>query len=177
MEVKAAFAVWLTGLPASGKSTIGRALKSALEAEGLDCDVLESDTLRRVLTSRPRYDEEERDIFYRQMVYIGTLLLRHGVVVIFDATANRRVYRDRARQEIPNFVEVYVQTPLEVCMARDPKGIYRAGEEGAASSVPGLQAAYEPPLNPDLVIYGDREAPNEAARRIVTALIGKGYLS
>lgn len=172
-----AFAVWLTGLPASGKSTVAHALKKYIENRGLDCEVLESDTLRKVLTRNPRYDDEEREMFYSQMVYLGTLLIRHGVAVIFDATANRRIYRDRARQEITQFLEVYVDTPLEVCTARDPKGIYRAAGHGAAASVPGLQRAYEPPLNPDVVIHGDSEAADEAAARIVRALAGKGYLA
>jgi adenylylsulfate kinase len=131
-------------------------------------EVLESDALRRIFTPHPRYDEEEREAFYRQIVYIGALLARHGVAVIFDATANRRAYRDWARARIPRFIEVYVDTPLEVCMSRDPKGIYRDGRE-----VPGLQAAYEPPLDAEVVIHGDQEPAQVAARRIVGRLIEK----
>lgn len=177
MDSKDACGVWLTGLPASGKSTVARALKSALDARGVNCAVLESDVLRGVLTPRPRYDDEERDTFYRQMVYIGTLLTRHGVAVIFDATANRRIYRDRARQEISKFLEVYVDTPLDVCMSRDPKGIYRNADAGVNSSVPGLQAEYEPPLSPEAVLHGDAEAPEESAQRIMALLADKGYLA
>jgi adenylylsulfate kinase len=143
----------------------------------VNCAVLESDVLRGVLTPQPRYDDEERDTFYRQMVYIGTLLTRHGVAVIFDATANRRIYRDRARQEISKFLEVYVDTPLEVCMSRDPKGIYRNAGAGVNSSVPGLQAEYEPPLSPEVVLHGDSEAPEESAQRIMALLADKGYLA
>ena len=112
---------------------------------GVDVAVLESDALRQIFTPHPHYDEQERATFYRQLVYVGTLLTRHGVPVIFDATANRRTYRDGARQQIPRFLEVYVDCPLETCMSRDPKGIYRKAREGAANTVPGLQAAYEPP--------------------------------
>jgi adenylylsulfate kinase len=140
-----AFAVWVTDLPASGKSTIVAALTAQLTARGVDVAVLESDALRQILTPRPHYDEDERDTFYRQMVYLGALLTRHGVPVIFDATANRHIYRDRAQQQISKFLEVYVDCPLETCMARDSKGIYRKAREGAANTVPGLQAAYEPP--------------------------------
>ena len=70
--------------------------------------------------------------------------------MIFDATANLRRYRDHAREQIPRFLEIYVECPLEVCMSRDPKGIYRAGREGTAKIVPGLQDTYEPPLDPDI---------------------------
>lgn len=174
MQPHRAFAVWLTGLPASGKSTVARALVQQLESRGIDCAVLESDELRKILTPRPRYDEEEREDFYRQMAWIGTLLARHGVAVLFDATAHRRSYRDRARQEIPNFLEVYVECPLEVCIARDPKGIYRAAASGG--QVPGLQAPYEPPIEPDVLIHGDRDDPDQAARQIIAALEQKGYL-
>jgi len=163
--------VWITGLPASGKSTVAAALAFELGARGVAVEVLESDVLRRIFTPHPRYDEAERDAFYGQISYLGALLARHGVAVIFDATANRRAYRDQARQQIPRFLEVYVDTPLEVCMSRDPKGIYRQGHE-----VPGLQAAYEPPLHPDVVIHGDQEPPDTAARRIVAKMTESGLL-
>ena len=178
MESKArsAFAVWVTGLPASGKSTVTAALKAQLAVRGIDAAVLESDVLRRIFTVQPRYDEQEREAFYRQMVYVGTLLIEHGVPVIFDATANRRRYRDEARAQIPRFMEVYVDCPLETCIARDPKGIYRKARQGAADTVPGLQSAYEPPEQPELVIDGSREKPEDAARRVMDALEEKGYV-
>lgn len=171
-----AFAVWVTGLPASGKSTLVRYLKAQLADRGIDAAVLESDVLRQILTPQPRYDEQEREAFYRQMVYIGRLLTQHGVPVIFDATANRRRYRDQARQQIPSFVEVYVDCPLETCVARDPKGIYRKAREGSADSVPGLQSAYEPPEKPELRVDGGRKTPESAARRVMGKLAEKGYI-
>jgi adenylylsulfate kinase len=140
-------------------------------------EVLESDELRRVFTTHPRYDEEERKQFYEQIAYIGALLVKHGVAVIFDATANRRAYRDQARQQIPRFLEVYVDTPLEVCMARDPKGIYRDAQAGYGRQVPGLQVPYEPPLNPDLIIHGDQEPAPISARRILEELRARRLIS
>ena len=92
--------------------------------------VLESDVLRTVFTPHPRYDEEERNTFYRQLVYVGTLLAKHGVPVIFDATANRRIYRDHAREQIPRFLEVYVECPLEVCMSQGSQGNLSSGPGG-----------------------------------------------
>ena len=175
--MSSAFAVWITGLPASGKSSVAKALTQMLADRGLDAAVLESDALRRIFTPDPRYSEEERDVFYGAMVHIGWLLTTHGIPVIFDATANRRAYRDRAREQIARFIEVYVDCPLEVCMARDPKGIYRTAREGTSATVPGMQAAYEAPEHPDVVVRGDREAPEEGARRVVAALLEKGYLT
>jgi adenylylsulfate kinase len=151
-------------------------LKAQLAARGIDVAVLESDVLRQIFTPRARYDEEEREGFYRQMVFVGTLLTRHGIPVIFDATANRRPYRDEARRQIPQFLEVYVDCPMEICMARDPKGIYRKAHEGAADTVPGLQSTYEPPGSPELIVHGDRETPEAAARRVIDKLVEKGFV-
>ncbi len=169
-----AFAVWITGLPASGKSTIAAALKAQLAARGVDAAVLESDALREAFGVTSHYDAAGREAFYKQMVFIGRLLADHGVPVIFDATANRRAYRERARREISRFLEVFVDVPLERCMARDPKGIYRAAGAGLASNVPGLQDPYEPPAAPDVVVYG--ASPQEDARQIVAKLAEKGYV-
>lgn len=175
MDAKAkAFAVWITGLPASGKSTIVCALKAQLAERGVDVAVLESDVLRKVFVSDHPYSAEGREAFYRQMVFVGSLLVEHGVPVIFDATANRRAYRDRARREIPRFIEVYLDVPLEVCMARDPKGIYRSGKMGGAPNVPGLQDPYEPPESPDVLVHGD--TPESDAHRIVEKLIAAGFI-
>lgn len=171
-----AFAVWITGLPASGKSTIASKLVAQLLERGVDVALLESDELRKIFTPRPRYDPEERDTFYRQMVYIGALLTQHRVPVIFDATANRRVYRDWARQQIPKFVEAYVDCPLMTCIARDPKGIYRRAREGKVETVPGLQAPYEVPEKPEIILHGDRDAPEDEARRVITKLVEMNYV-
>ncbi len=171
-----AFAVWLTGLPGSGKSTITRALTRELSTRGIDVAVLESDVLRQVLTPRATYSEEERDTFYRATAHIGALLVNHGVPVIFDATGNRRAYRAHARNAIDRFVEVHVECPLDVCMARDPKGIYRQAQSGAATTVPGVQASYEPPTHPDLVVSSDRVRPESAASAIVRMLEDKGHV-
>jgi adenylylsulfate kinase len=171
----AGFAVWLTGLPSSGKSTIARALREALASRGIDAAVLESDVLRTVLMPEAGYDDDDRRSFYRAFSYVGELLVRHGVPVVFDATANRRAYRDDARM-LAKFVEVHVQCPIHVCMARDPKGLYRRAAAGAVATVPGLQTTYEPPLNADLVVLSDRETPDGAAQRIVALLEDRGYI-
>lgn len=171
-----AFAIWITGLPASGKSTIVAALTPRLEALGLHVEVLESDAVRRSLTPNPTYSHEERDLFYRALAFFGSRLVAHGITVIFDATANRREYRALARGLIPRFMEVAVECPLEVCMARDRKGTYRTGLAGQSATVPGLQDAYEPPLAPEIKIDGANTAPDAAADQIRSAL-QKQFLS
>jgi adenylylsulfate kinase len=163
------FAVWITGLPASGKSSITRELMKKLDALGVPMVVLESDKMRKILTSQPTYSEKERKQFYRAIVLIGELITQSGMNVIFDATANQRGYRDYARSLIKRFVEVYVDCPLEICMKRDPKGIYGRAMSGKAMTVPGIQAAYELPLHPEITL--DCQNPPEAgAKAIVNKL-------
>jgi adenylylsulfate kinase len=162
-----ALAIWLTGLPASGKSTIVTALRPQLEGLGCTVEVLESDAVRRILTPVPTYSHEERDLFYRAMAFMGARLAAHGVTVIFDATANRRVYRDFARSLIPRFIEVAVECPLELAMQRDYKGTYQRGQRGESSTVPGLQEPYEAPLNPELTVDTTKLSAKDAAGKVL----------
>ena len=161
-----AFGIWMTGLPASGKSTIVSVLRPQLEALGLTVDVLESDKVRRLLTPQATYSEAERDLFYRALAFTGQRLVAHGVTVLFDATASRQAYRDWARAMIPRFIEVAVECPLAVCMERDRKGTYEKGVRGESTTVPGLQAPYESPQNPDLRIDTTKVSAQEAAKQI-----------
>jgi len=165
------FAVWLTGLSGSGKSAIARELVRLLHERGGDVSVLESDVMRTQLTPFARYDEGDRDFFYGALGDIGVALVLRGRTVVFDATANRRRYRDSARQRIARFCEVHVDTPLEICRARDTKGLYRQG-----AALPGMQAPYEPPPAPEVVVHGDGGTPAQAAARIMEQLSGRGWL-
>jgi adenylylsulfate kinase len=166
------FAVWLTGLSGSGKSAVAKELLKQLHARGVSAAVLESDVLRTQLTPFPRYDEAERDEFYAAIAHFGIYLVSQGKSVIFDATANRRAYRERARQAIARFAEVYISTPREVCAARDTKGLYRSAK---VTRLPGVQAPYEAPLSPELVISGDRGTPEAGAAAIVALLERRGW--
>ncbi len=170
MSHSRSFAVWITGLPASGKSTIVASLRPRLEALGMQVEVLESDAVRTSLTPSPSYSHEERDLFYRALAFMGSRLVAHGVTVIFDATANRRVYRDFARGLIPSFMEVAVECSLELCMERDQKGTYLAGLADKSTTVPGLQDVYEPPLEPEVRIDTTCTEPEKAADLIMAAL-------
>jgi len=163
------FGIWMTGIPASGKSSITRELVKRLDDRGVLVVVLESDEMRKILTPSATYSPDERDRFYHMMVRIGELITQRGVNVIFDATANRRAYRDEARALIPRFAEVYVQCPLEVCRERDPKEIYLRAATGETTSVPGLQIPYEAPVRPEVLVDG-RDRPESAADMILDNL-------
>ncbi|MGE5174983.1 MAG: adenylyl-sulfate kinase [Hyphomicrobiales bacterium] len=174
--MSAGFAVWLTGRPASGKSTLARALASRLTEAGLDPEVLESDALRRAIAPRAGYGDADRDEFYGALIHVASLLARHGVPVVIDATGSRRAYREEARRRIARFAEVHVDCPPDVCAARDPKGIYRRARAGEAAGVPGLDAPYEEPERPDLTVRGDGDDPEEAAGAVVALLRARGFL-
>lgn len=168
-----AWVMWFTGLPGCGKTTIAIEVKNRLEEKGVEVKILQLDEIRRVITPEPKYTDEERDIVYASLAYMGKLLAEEGKNVIIDATANRRRYRDLARQLIPNFAEVYIRVPLEVCMDREekrmavfsPKDIYKkAGRKDAL--VPGVNVAYEEPLSPEIEVDAARSSPLESSKHI-----------
>lgn len=174
-KTMAPFALWLTGLPASGKSSIVARLLPKLASLDITVEVLESDAVRRILTPEASYSKEERDLFYRALGFMGARLLAHGVNVIIDATASRRAYREFARTLIPDLLEVSVECPLQVCMDRDRKGTYRRGLQGESSTVPGLQDPYEAPLSPDLIINTTELLPDASADQIVALLRSRDH--
>jgi adenylylsulfate kinase len=167
------WAVWITGLPGSGKSTIARAAAAELAARGRPPVVLELDALRHLLTPEPTYSAAEREVVYRSLVAMAAALVDAGVPVIIDATGHRRAWRDQARARLARFAEVQVRCPLALCQARErarsaghaPPGIYaRAGRPGA--TVPGVDVAYEEARAPELVVNTEVEDPATAAVRI-----------
>lgn len=171
------FAIWITGLPASGKTALAEAIMRRLdEWYGIKVVCLESDALRKVLTPEPTYSQKEREWFYGVMTFIGQMLTSHGINVIFDATGNRRAHRERARSSVTKFMEVYVKCPLQTCMARDPKGIYRMARMGKASTVPGIQDIYEEPESPEITVESDRISPEDGAEHIIAKMKEKRWV-
>ena len=172
-----AWVAWLTGLPGSGKSSVAREAARRVGAGGTRVRVLELDEIRRVVTPRPTYTAEERDILYRALAYMALLLYNEGISVIVDATAHRRRFRDVARALIPAFAEIYLRASLDRCRARAgdrrggfaPRDVYgQAGREG--STVPGVDEVYEPPLHPELVLDTEELPVADAAERLVKFL-------
>ena len=164
------WAIWTTGLPGSGKSSIAIEVKK-LAPEAV---ILNSDELRKIVTPDPRFSGSEREYVYKALVYTAKTVAELGHNVIMDATANRKIWREIARKLIPNFFEVYLRCPLELCIEREktrldtheaPKNIYDKGKKG--SPVPGLNVPYEEPDNPELVIDTEKISPGAAAGKIV----------
>ncbi|MCS7115278.1 MAG: adenylyl-sulfate kinase [Nitrososphaerota archaeon] len=180
--IQEGWCVWVTGLPGSGKSAVSKALMRLLKQRDIHAQLLSSDALRRVLTPKPTYTLEERDIVYATLVYIAQLLTQNGVNVVIDATGNLRRYRENARKLIPRFMEAYLECSLEVCMEREskrvetshaPKNIYARALEGKAPTVPGVGQPYEPPVNPEITINTEKHTPEQAAQKIFEAMVRK----
>jgi len=172
------WAVWVTGLPGSGKSVIADKVRGIFAERGINVKVLELDEIREFITPKPSYSEQERDIVYSSLVYMAKLMVESGKPVIIDATANRRKYREKARENIRNFAEVYVKCSLDTCMERErhrkaryaPSGIYKgAKEEGA--TVPGVNVPYEEPVSPEVVVDSEKMSVEECAERVVDFII------
>lgn len=160
------FVLWLTGLPASGKTTLAYALRQKLAADGIPAVVLDSDELRHILTPQPSYTAAERDWFYGALGQLAQIIAQNGVNVLVAATANRRRYRDQARQQITRFAELYVHCDLATCQQRDPKGIYAQAQSGAANQVPGVGSSYEPPLAPEMTVDTTQQTAVQAATAV-----------
>lgn len=147
--------LWFTGLPASGKSTLARALREQLQGCGIPSVLLDSDEVRPLLIPHPTYSEAERDEFYHTLVQIAGVLNGFALNVLIAATAPRRLYREWARETLPRFGEIWVRAPLTLCQARDPKQLYARAATGAIATLPGIGTPYEAPLVPELIIESD----------------------
>ncbi len=163
--------VWVTGLPASGKSTLARRLRDRLRAGGLPAAVLDGDAVRAALVPPPGYDPAARDAFYATLGNLALALAEQGLVAVVAATAHRRAFRDRVRARAPRFLEVLVDVPADVCAARDPKGLWASARAGEAPERPGAGREYERPLAPEVVAHGGAD---EAAVESAAALLGAG---
>lgn len=163
--------IWLTGLSGSGKTTTGRILEKYFREKGSRVEFLDGDELRRTISSELGFSKEDRETHARRVAYLGQLLSRNGVITIVALISPYRAFREYARTLVGNFVEVWVQCSLETCVKRDPKGLYKNASQGNITNMTGIQAPYEPPLNPEVTINTEKESPQECAERII------GYLN
>ncbi len=150
--------IWITGRPSAGKSTFAQAALSALRAGGAASCLLDGDAVRDSLVPRLGYTADARSDFYHTLGNLAALLARQELVVLVAATAQRREFRERARDLAPAFVEVWVDTPFDECVRRDTKGLYAAMRAGALSGIPGGDEPYEAPLQPDVIAHGGKDA-------------------
>ena len=145
--------VWFTGLPSSGKTTLAEAVRQRI---GRGSCVLDSDRVRAALIPEPGYDEVSRADFYTSLANLAAMLARQDLIALVPATANRRQFRDYAREVAPAFIEVYVATPAGVCATRDDKGLWASSD--ARVELPGAGVDYEVPTSPDVIASGGHDS-------------------
>jgi len=172
-ERQRGFVLWMTGLPASGKSTIAAEVKRRLEADyGRYVELLDGDEVRKGLSSDLGLSREDREEHARRVSYLAKVLARNGVISIVALISPYRSSRQRARELIGDrdFVEVYIKASLAACEKRDPKGLYAKARRGEITNMTGIQDPYEPPLAPDISVDTEAGAPQDSAEALIRAL-------
>jgi adenylylsulfate kinase len=160
--------IWLTGLSASGKSTLAYALERELYQQGIHSYVLDGDNLRYGLNQDLEFSTEDRKENIRRLAQIGKLFVDAGVIVIVAAISPFQDDRQKAKQLFKDgeFIEVYVKCPLEQCIIRDPKGLYQKAKDAKISQFTGVSSPYEPPLNADITVETDTHSVEECVNKI-----------
>lgn len=171
------FTLWFTGLSGAGKSTISAIVEQKLRQRGLLVELLDGDEVREHLSKGLGFSREDRNTNVRRIGYVAKLLSRNGVAVVTAAISPYRQVRDEVRAQHKDFIEVYVKTPLETCVQRDVKGLYKKALSGEIPLFTGVSDPYEEPVNPELVIETAGEGPEESAAKVIGALEQMGYLT
>ena len=168
--------LWFTGLPCSGKSAIADRVAAALGEAGYRVERLDGDIVRQSLTRDLGFSREDRNENIRRVTFVAKLLTRNGVFVLTSFISPYRDIRAHARAEIGSFLEIYVKAPLDVCMARDVKGMYKKALAGQIKEFTGVSDPYEEPEHPDILLETDKESIEESAAAVLRRLKELGFI-
>ena len=160
------FTVWLTGMSGAGKSTASNLLADRLRALGAKVEVLDGDVVRKSLCKGLGFSKEDRDENVRRIGFVCELLSRNGVIAVVAAISPYRAMREEVRARVLNFVEVYVECPIEVLVERDVKGLFKKALMGQISNFTGISDPYEEPLAPEVTIHSALETPEQSVQKI-----------
>jgi sulfate adenylyltransferase len=168
--------VWFTGLSGSGKSTTANALIALLTERGRPITVLDGDVVRTHLSAGLGFSREDRDTNVRRIGFVAGEVVRHGGLVVAAVVSPYRATRDEVRAMVGSdaFIEVFVDTPIEVCEARDVKGWYAKARAGEVAAFTGVDDPYEPPLRPELHLLTEGTTPQANARLVLDLLEARG---
>jgi adenylylsulfate kinase len=174
--VRKGVTVWFTGLPCSGKTTIADKVALNLKNRGLKVERLDGDIVRKGLTSDLGFSKEDRNKNIERVTFVAKLLTRNDVIVLATFISPYIQRRQQTREEIGEFVEVYVKASVEECIKRDVKGMYKKAMEGKIKNFTGVDDPYEEPPNPEIVLDTEVETVQESVEKVLNYLEKKGYL-
>jgi len=169
--------VWFTGLSGAGKSTVSTLLHQRLSAAGAKVELLDGDVVRTHLSKGLGFSREGRDENIRRIGFVCELLSRNGVIVIAAVISPYREARDTVRARIPNFVEIFMECPMDVLVERDVKGLYKKALAGEIEHFTGVSDPYEAPASPELTIHSSQETPQQSVDRVWLTLKSLGLIT
>ena len=164
------FTIWFTGLSGAGKTTLARLLEPELQSRGYKVEVLDGDIVRTNLSKGLGFSKEDRDTNIRRIGFVCNLLARNDVIAIAAAISPYKEVRDELREDLKQFVEVYVECPIPVLAERDVKGLYKKALAGEIKNFTGIDDPYEPPVSPEVAVHSDSETPEESLAKILARL-------
>jgi adenylyl-sulfate kinase len=180
MKLNKPFCLWLTGLPSAGKTTTARALKQALLDAGINAIHLDGDVVRKGLNEDLKFSAQDRAENLRRITHVSEIIVSAGVPVITSFISPYKQARDKAREIIPNFIEVYVSTPLSVCKERDVKGLYEKAAKGEIQNMTGTgedkDSRYEAPENPEILLQTEEIDIEDNVRKIISYLEAADFI-
>ena len=176
MKDQRGFTAWFTGLPCSGKTTVADTVAESLKDIGYRVERLDGDIVRKDLSSDLGFSKEDRDENIKRVTFVAKLLTRNGIAVLATFVSPYRARRAKTREEIGEFVEVYTRTPVELCIKRDVKGMYKKALAGEISNFTGVDDPYEEPEYPELVLDTDKESIEESVDKVLDKLADMGYI-
>lgn len=175
-EKNKSFVLWFTGLSAAGKSTIADAVYSELNNHGLKIQRLDGDVVRNELTSDLSFSPEDRDENIKRVGFLANMLSTNGVAVVASFIAPYKRHRQDLKDNVYNFIEVFVDAPLEVCMERDPKGLYKKAQAGEIELFTGLGDVYDRPDDPHIHLLSHELSVEDCRDKVIEYLLQENFI-
>ncbi len=170
------FTLWFTGLPCSGKTVIANEVAEDLKSRGMKVERLDGDIVRKSLTKDLGFTEEDRNMNIERVTFVAKLLTRNGVAVLASFVSPYNKIRAYSRNEIGDYILIYVKCPIVVCEQRDVKGMYAKARAGIIKNFTGIDHPFEEPDDPDIIIETDKQTVEESKEIILKTLESMDYL-
>jgi len=174
------FVLWFTGLSGSGKSTVSQIVVKELRRRGVKIEVLDGDVVRTNLSKGLGFSKEDRDTHILRVGFVANLLARNGLAACCACISPYAEIRNRVRRQVEGdggvFIEIFADTPLQVCIERDPKGLYKKALAGEIKEFTGVDDPYEPPEAPEIALKTVNVTPQKSAQQVLSYLERKGLI-